>query len=71
MRQLPYDTGKVKIGLFYEPPRRNFMSRDAERLQRGLLRGTEPKRQPMTRDLLAMLAISCAISAALHFLLQP
>ncbi len=38
MKQTPYDTGKVKIGLHYEPPRHNYMSADAERLQSALLR---------------------------------
>jgi hypothetical protein len=30
---VPYDTGKVKIGLAYEPPSRRLMSRDEEELQ--------------------------------------
>lgn len=39
MRAIPYDTGKVKIGLAYEPPRlTTHMSKDAEMLQEMLLR---------------------------------
>lgn len=37
MKQPPYDTGKVKIGVHYEPPRHIHMSRDAELLQESLL----------------------------------
>jgi len=33
----PYDTGKVKIGLYYTPPRRCPVSRDALLLQSALL----------------------------------
>lgn len=44
MKQTPYDTGKVKIGVFYEPPKHPpYMSADAEKLQRALLR--RPARQ--------------------------
>lgn len=34
---VPYDTGKVKIGLLYTPPKDYPMSVDAERLQNALL----------------------------------
>ena len=33
----PYDTGKVKIGLFYSPPQPWSPSRDAYNLQSALL----------------------------------
>ena len=37
-RYVPYDTGKVKIGCMYEPPRRPVdMGVHAELLQRALL----------------------------------
>ena len=39
-----YNTGKVKIGCHYEAPRRIEMSRDMERLQRGLLEQRLEKR---------------------------
>lgn len=35
-RVVPYDTGKVKIGLRYEPPKPP-MSRDEEKIQAALL----------------------------------
>jgi len=34
---VPYDTGKVKIGLLYTPPRDYAVSADAEMLQDALL----------------------------------
>lgn len=36
-RVVPYDTGKVKIGLLYTPPRKMDMGSHAEMLQRSLL----------------------------------
>ena len=41
--QIPYDTGKVKIGMHYTPPVRYDSDPDMERLQRSLIRS--PKRQ--------------------------
>lgn len=38
-----YNTGKVRIGLAYEPPRRNEMSLDAERIQTLLLPRPKPQ----------------------------
>lgn len=35
-RVVPYDTGKVKIGLLYQPPKPP-MSADEERIQAGLM----------------------------------
>jgi hypothetical protein len=34
---VPYNTGKVRIGSRYEPPRKYTMSRDAELIQAALL----------------------------------
>jgi len=36
-RSIPYDTGKVKIGLLYQPPMRDYLTHDAELLQEALL----------------------------------
>jgi hypothetical protein len=36
-RSIPYDTGKVKIGLLYQPPLRDYLTHDAEMLQEALL----------------------------------
>ena len=41
-RVTPYDTGRVKIGLLYQPHRRVVMSADEERIQAALL-GLEPR----------------------------
>ena len=43
MKTTPYDTGKVKIGCHYEPPRFNAMSSDMERLQSALLGHRGPR----------------------------
>ena len=37
MKSVPYDTGKVKIGVRYQPPLSYPTSHDMEALQRGLL----------------------------------
>lgn len=37
MRQLPYNTGKVKIGEFYDPPPQNHITREGEFIQSVLL----------------------------------
>lgn len=43
-KTVPFDTGKVKIGLLYTPPNNYVMSVDAEKLQDALLnpRSTRP-----------------------------
>lgn len=42
-RPIPYDTGKVKIGLLYQPPMRDYLTPDAERLQEALLAHRYPE----------------------------
>ena len=44
MNRIPYDTGKVKIGLAYQPKQNYPMSRDMEALQRGLLQAKLERR---------------------------
>lgn len=44
----PYDTGKVKIGLYYTPPRRCYLSRDSLLLQSALL--STPLNRPSLLD---------------------
>jgi len=44
----PYDTGKVKIGLYYTPPRRCPVSRDSLLLQSALL--STAKNRPTFTD---------------------
>ena len=36
-KSLPYHTGKVQIGLHYEPPKRNYMSHEEEFWQSVIL----------------------------------
>ena len=36
-KSLPYNTGKVAIGLNYEPPKRNYMSHEEEFWQSVIL----------------------------------
>jgi len=36
-KSLPYHTGKVQIGLNYEPPKRNYMSHEEEFWQSVIL----------------------------------
>lgn len=43
MKHLPYTTKSgLQIGCMYNPPQRNYMSADAERIQMALL-GIEPE----------------------------
>jgi hypothetical protein len=43
-KAIPYDTGKVKIGVYYTPPKRVVdMGVDAEMLQAALLRARVPR----------------------------
>jgi len=37
MPNVPYNTGRVKIGLAYEPPRQNHITPEGEQTQRLLL----------------------------------
>lgn len=41
-QQVPYNTGKVKIGSMYKPRQRNYVSQDGEFLQRVYLTNTKP-----------------------------
>ena len=53
--QTPYDTGKVKIGLTYEPPPRYDPDPDMERLQRSLIRSPERQVKAYRRHRIAAL----------------
>ena len=48
---VPYDTGKVKIGLTYSPPIRYESSHDEDMLQEALLM---PSKQPLWSRLLRL-----------------
>lgn len=43
----PFDTGKVKIGVYYQRPSAQFMSQDALRIQDALLRDRRRAAQPI------------------------
>ncbi len=62
-RVTPYDTGKVKIGCHYEPPRFNAMSGDMERLQSALLGHRGPRLDIDVRQVLEI--ASYAVSGVL------
>ena len=53
----PFNTGKVAIGSRYERPLRVEMSRDMERLQRGLLEQRLEKRAASAFTLLWVLVL--------------
>lgn len=61
-----YNTGKVRIGLAYEPPVRNEMSLDAERLQLALLR--RPTRSRARHTVLAVSTLAAVAAASLLFI---
>lgn len=61
----PYNTGKVLIGLTYQPPTRLTYSRQEERLQRALLADPEELRhQRLDRWLYAIAAVALIVVIA-------
>ena len=73
MKPTPYNTGKVLIGRFYEPPRQNYMSTDAERLQSALLKPApryldahQQEIRMAVRDALLLIA-GCAVLVAMLY----
>ena len=73
MKQPPYNTGKVQIGIYYEPPRQNYMSEDAERLQSSLLKPApryydahQSEVRLAMRDALLLIA-GCVVFAAMIY----
>ena len=63
----PYNTGKVQIGLFYEPPRRNHVTPEGEWLQSTLLKpaprfldANQTELRMAVRDALMLIA-GCAV----------
>ncbi len=69
MQQPPYDTGRVKIGSCYEPPRRVEMSGDMERLQSALLGHRGPRVDIDFVVILERLAITASMAMATVLLL--
>jgi hypothetical protein len=54
----PYDTGKVKIGLLYQPPQQSEYSADQELLQKALLGERDPYQSEL---LLAIVCLACVV----------
>ncbi len=61
-----YNTGKVLIGLAYEPPPVNRMTSDEYRLQRALLRCGQPITPGWTTDTLLWCVAAVLFSAAIY-----
>lgn len=59
-QNIPYDTGKVKIGLLYQPPPAQ-MSEDEEKIQAALL----GIRQPFTDLTRALVQLGAALAVVL------
>lgn len=57
-KSTPYDTGKVKIGLLYQPRQQNEYSLDQELLQRALLGERDPFQSEL---LLAIACLACVV----------
>ena len=64
-QNVPYDTGKVKIGLLYQPPPAQ-MSEDEEKIQAALL-GIRTPFSDLTRALV-QLGAAVAVLAAIGYL---
>lgn len=58
-RTLPYNTGKVLIGLHYEPPLPKYENADADLLQSALLR--RPQRISFETAAYAVLAVAAVV----------
>jgi len=54
----PYNNGKVKIGLRYQPPQRSELSADQELLQKALLGERDPYQSEL---LLAIVCLACVV----------
>ncbi len=56
-RRVPYDTGKVKIGMFYEPPKPRMDTE--ELLLQNLLLGVDtPSKPPLLQRILSNIGVS-------------
>lgn len=58
-RATPYDTGKVKIGLLYQPKQKIEFSNDQELLQRALLGERDQHHADLLLALACLFAIAC------------
>ena len=50
-RRVPYDTGKVKIGMFYEPPKKSM--EDHELILQNALLGLDEPKEPLIHRIMS------------------
>lgn len=70
MAKQVFHTGKVAIGLAYEPDPRPTLDRDALRLQRALISRGQPLRERLNWDRLAVAGSTAVIACTAVLLLQ-
>lgn len=63
----PYDTGKVKIGIYYQKPLKCEMSRDMELLQGALLNQQKSFLYKAMNVLYACVFVGVLISCIIYF----
>ncbi len=61
-RRVPYDTGKVKIGMFYEPPKKSM--EDHELILQNALLGLEEQKEPVVHKIVAALPATLMFAVA-------
>jgi len=69
MKNLPYNTGKVAIGLHYEPPKKNYMSHEEEFWQSVIL-GERQIEQYLLRICYLMGAVAFVVMLVLWMTLK-
>lgn len=63
-RRVPYDTGKVKIGMFYEPPKK--VMEDHELILQNALLGLDEQKEPIVHRIMA--GLPAALMFAVGFI---
>jgi hypothetical protein len=61
MKPTPYNTGKIKIGCYYEPPPINYMNDDNELIQSVLLGQWERQRKEEVKCFAYLLVLLASI----------
>ena len=56
-KSIPYNTGKVQIGLHYKPPKPNYMDHDAEYWQNVLTGVHQSRRRTRSQFILYVVAL--------------
>ena len=62
----PYDTGKVKIGLLYQPRQENEYSTDQVLLQKALLDETDSKDIDLVQTIVYVILLAIICGGLLH-----